>query len=940
MGSNRVSGLAAAGAAIILALYSVSPAYAQGDDWGAMIERISSGIVSLDIDVPRAFDTDRNQSSQATGFVVDIERGLILTNRHVISPGPVRGEALFLNREEVELVPVYRDPVHDFGFFRFDPKALKYFQPAELPLVPERAAVGVEVRIVGNDAGEQLSILSGTIARLERRAPEYGYGGYNDFNTFYIQAASGSSGGSSGSPVLDKQGNVVALNAGASSTAATSFFLPLQRIKRALELVQAGKPVTRGTLQARYVQVAYDELRRLGLQSATESDYRRRFPRHIGMLVVSNVMPDGVADGVLRVGDILLAVNDAPLVDFVTLEEVLDDTVGGQVRVSLERNGEHLERDVAVADLHALTPDEYIQFGNAVVHELSYQQAWHLNKALRGIYVASPGYVLSTAGLPAYSVIEAVDGRPVNTLDEFERVLGELADGQKATLRYYTLDEPTTARQSIMRMDRRWYPTMRCVLDNATGDWPCTELAAGPEAVPLEPVSARFVKQPDRALQRISESLVLVNFDMPYSFSGVSEPHYYGTGLVVDAERGLVVVDRNTVPEAMGDVRLTFAASLEVTGRVEFVHPVHNLAILSYDPADLGDTPVRSARLHSVELSAGDEVEAVGLRPQGALVSQTVKVAAVSPLMYPLSNSLRFRETNLEGISLVTSPGIDGVLMDKRSRVVALWSSFAFDYGNELREDSRGVPVDVVMEALELVRTGQPLRSLEVELATLPTSTARNFGLPVAWTERLSLHDPERRQVLTVVRTVAGTPASQLLRTGDLILAANGQPVNRFREVERAVFGQPEIELTVWRDGREQSLVVPTVALPGDGVRRLLYWGGALLQDPYRDVAAQRGIVPEGVYVAYYAYGSPAARANLSAGSRIVEVDGMPVANLDEFVRRVAGRKQGSSVRLAIRDWNDAVRVITLKLDLTFWPAWEIVHNGDWHRVDPGATTH
>ena len=154
MGSNRVSGLAAAGAAIILALYSVSPAYAQGDDWGAMIERISSGIVSLDIDVPRAFDTDRNQSSQATGFVVDIERGLILTNRHVISPGPVRGEALFLNREEVELVPVYRDPVHDFGFFRFDPKALKYFQPAELPLVPERAAVGVEVRIVGNDAGE------------------------------------------------------------------------------------------------------------------------------------------------------------------------------------------------------------------------------------------------------------------------------------------------------------------------------------------------------------------------------------------------------------------------------------------------------------------------------------------------------------------------------------------------------------------------------------------------------------------------------------------------------------------------------------------------------------------------------------------------------------------------------------------------------------------
>ncbi len=46
---------------------------------------------------------------------------------------------------------------------------------------------------------------------------------------------------------------------------------------------------------------------------------------------------------------------------------------------------------------------------------------------------------------------------------------------------------------------------------------------------------------------------------MPYSVSGVTERNYHGTGLVIDAERGLVVTDRNTVPVAMGDVRLTFA---------------------------------------------------------------------------------------------------------------------------------------------------------------------------------------------------------------------------------------------------------------------------------------------------------------------------------------------------------------------------------------------
>src|SRR6185437_16058852 len=109
--------------------------------------------------------------------------------------------------------------------------------------------------------------------------------------------------------------------------------------------------------------------------------------------------------------------------------------------------------------------------------------------------------------------------------------------------------------------------------------------------------STEFPKYKDPRLNALAPSLVAVTFDMPYSVSGITERNYHGTGLVVDAERGLVVVDRNTVPVSIGNVTITFAGTVEVPGRVVYIHPVHNLAVVAYDPKLIGATPVKSAKL-------------------------------------------------------------------------------------------------------------------------------------------------------------------------------------------------------------------------------------------------------------------------------------------------------------------------------------------------------
>jgi S1-C subfamily serine protease len=96
------------------------------------------------------------------------------------------------------------------------------------------------------------------------------------------------------------------------------------------------------------------------------------------------------------------------------------------------------------------------------------------------------------------------------------------------------------------------------------------------------------------------------------------------------------------------------------------------------------------------------------------------------------------------------------------------------------------------------------------------------------------------------------------------------------------------------------------------------------LQAPHRAISAQRGIPPDGVYVAFFQFGSPASRFGLTPGRRIVEVDGQLTPDLDAFLRQVSGRPDRSSLRIKTLGWNGAPEVITLKLDRRYWPAYEL----------------
>ncbi|KAG5247313.1 DegP protease family protein [Salix suchowensis] len=454
------------------------------DDWRDAINKVVPAVVVLQTTACRSFDTELPSSGSATGFVVDKNRGIILTNRHVVKPGPVNAQAIFASNEEIPVRPIYRDPVHDFGFFSYDPGAIRFLNYEEIPLAPEAASVGLEIRVIGNDSSEKVSILSGILARLDRNAPTYKKDGYNDFNTFYLQAASGTKPGSSGSPVVDKKGRAVALNAGSSSSSSSAFYLPLERVVRALRLLQKCRDthankwetvsVPRGTLQVKFRHKGFDKTRRLGLRSETEQMVRHASPLgEIGMLVVDSVVPGGPAYGQLEPGDMLVCVDGEVTTRFLRLETLLDDNVDQKIGLQIERGGISLTVNLVVQDLHTITPNHFLEVSGAVIHPLSYQQATNFSIQCGLVYVAEPGYMLQRSGVPYHAIIKKFSGVEISQLEELISVFSKLSRGARVPLEYIRHNDRHRAKSVIVCIDRHeWYDAPKIYTrDDSSGLW-------------------------------------------------------------------------------------------------------------------------------------------------------------------------------------------------------------------------------------------------------------------------------------------------------------------------------------------------------------------------------------------------------------------------------------------------------------------------------------
>ena len=164
------------------------------------------------------------------------------------------------------------------------------------------------------------------------------------------------------------------------------------------------------------------------------------------------------------------------------------------------------------------------------------------------------------------------------------------------------------------------------------------------------------------------------------------------------------------------------------------------------------------------------------------------------------------------------------------------------------------------------------------------------------------------------------------LREGDLLLSIDDEIIHNFSELDKMT-QQPEVKVSIWRDGKQHDFSVKTRMLSGNDTEEVYLWSGALLQKPHRALAAQHGIETEGVYVSWYWFGSPANRYGLRPLNRITEFEGEEVSDIEQFIQLTQKHRGKDYVRIRLLDLIGRESIITLKQDLHYWPTQKIYRN-------------
>ncbi len=494
-------------------------------------------------------------------------------------------------------------------------------------------------------------------------------------------------------------------------------------------------------------------------------------------------------------------------------------------------------------------------------------------------------------------------------LETFIEVAKDIPDKARVVVTYKHLRDLHTLNTTIIYVDRHWSKKMKLAVRNdVTGLWDFTDLADALPPVPPVPHKASFIQLEHTSHPAVADlvrSFVHVTCTMPVKLDGFPKNRKWGMGLVIDADKGLVVISRAIVPYDLCDISITIADSIVVEGKVVFLHPLQNYAIIQYDPK-LVDAPVLSARLSSEELAQGASTYFIGYNRIGRIVHAATTVTEIFAVTIPAnSGAPRYRAMNVDAITVDTSLSGQcgsGVLVAQDGAVQALWLTYLGERSPSTHRDEEyhlGLATPSLLPVISQIQQGvEPrLRMLSVEFRAIQMSQARLMGVSEEWIAKVSVANTSHHQLFLVTKRTFEREAppvdpedddgeANMLLEGDILLTLNDGLITRIKELD-VMYSHDVLDAVIVRNCQERRLQLPTVAAHDVETDRAIYFCGAIFHRPHHAVRQQISKLFSEVYVSARNRGSPAYQYGLAPTNFITHVNGKPTPDLESFLKAV-----------------------------------------------------
>ncbi len=297
----------------------------------------------------------RNQQMQAlpasslgSGFIIDADKGYIVTNNHVIKDS----DDIKVTLHDDSIVPAKvlgSDEKTDLAVLQADLKGHKIsaakFGDSDV------LRVGDWVLAIGNPFGLGGTVTAGIVSARKR---DIQAGPYDDF----IQTDASINRGNSGGPMFNMKGEVIGINTAIYSPSGGSvgigFAIPATLARPVIsQLVEFGK-TKRGWIGVRIQSVTPEIAESLGLKKSR------------GALVAGVTEQGPAAKSGIKMGDVITSFNKVDVTEMRNLPRIVADTeIGTSVPVTVWRDGKDIDLKITVGELEKAEEEGLVQSGPA-----------------------------------------------------------------------------------------------------------------------------------------------------------------------------------------------------------------------------------------------------------------------------------------------------------------------------------------------------------------------------------------------------------------------------------------------------------------------------------------------------------------------------------------------------------------------------------------------